>query len=91
MVHFSMIQQQQTRNEHCADRPMMMQIMTMTMAMMQMQMIRTNRATQNDAINERLNTMTGNLASQTMTVEPNTGPPGGTEQLDDKGNENSND
>ncbi len=68
---------------------MMMQIMTMTM--MQMQMMHANGATQNNAINERLNPMMSNLASQTITTEPSSGPSGGTEQLGNKDNENRND
>ncbi len=88
MICFSMIQQQQTRDEHLAYRQVMMQIMTMTMTMMQ---IHTNGATENDAINERLNAMMDNLASHTMTAEPSIGSSGGTEQMGDNDNQNSND
>ncbi len=62
MICFIMIQQQQTRDEHCADRQPMIQTMTMTM-------IHVNGVTQNDAINEKLNAMMANLANQAKTTE----------------------
>ncbi len=86
-ISFSMVQQQQTRDEHGADRQMMIQIVTMTM--MQMQMMHANGATQNEASNEILNVMMENLASQTMNAQPSLGLAAGSEQSGEKDNKNT--